>query len=86
MTDADRRWLLGHLDDQAHYVAALTRYARDHASESDVLLRVRDEVFTVRETLDTLEVPHALVSNHDWQRVPSAEHRVGWPTSEDVAG
>jgi hypothetical protein len=28
-----------------------------------VLLRVRDEVFTLRETLGALAVPHALVDN-----------------------
>lgn len=86
MTDAERRWLLDHLDGQARYVATLTRYARDHASEPEVLLRVRDEVFTLRETLDTLEVPDALIDNDGWRRVAAVAHKDGWPSADDVTG
>ena len=62
----DRQWLLQHLAAQARYLAVLAAYAAEHPDEPDVLVRVRDEVFTTRETLDTLGVPHALVSNAAW--------------------
>lgn len=86
MLDADRQWLLDHLDRQARYVALLTRYARDHANEPAVLLRVRDEVFTFRETLDELKVPDALIDNNRWRQVPAPEHKAGWPTAADITG
>jgi hypothetical protein len=82
MRDQDLPWLLRHLDQQARYVASLTAWARDNPTETDVLLRVRDEVFTLRETLDTLEVPHATVDNENWRRVPHAEHRQPWPSAD----
>ena len=46
----DRDWLLRHLADQARYLASLTAWARDNPTEPDVLLRVGDEIFTLRET------------------------------------
>ena len=72
MSRDDREWLLGHLSEQARYLASLTDWARDNPMDSDVLLRVRDEVFTLRETLDTLGVPGAL--------------RPHWPTAESGDG
>ena len=36
--------------------------------DSSTLIAVRDAVFTMRETLDTLDVPHALVTNAEWNR------------------
>ena len=84
MTPQNREWLLQHLDDQARYLAALTGWARDNPADADVLLRVRDEVFTMRETLSTLAVPHAAVSNDDWGRAPHATHRAPWPSADDV--
>jgi hypothetical protein len=62
----DRAWLLSHLDDQARGLAALTHRALRQPDDEQLLLRVRDEVFTIRETLDTLGVPHALSTNADW--------------------
>jgi len=82
---ADRQWLLDHLDGQARYLAALTRHARKHPDDAEVLTAVRDEVFTLRETLETLAVPYAVVSNDDWHTVPSVPHRDGWPTAADLA-
>jgi hypothetical protein len=72
MNSDDRDRLLRHLDDQARYLAALTRYAREHPDDPEVLVRCRDEVFTIRETLDTLPVPHALADNAQWRRVAHA--------------
>jgi hypothetical protein len=83
MTRDDREWLLAHLDEQARYVATLTSFASEHRDDPDVLLRVRDEVFTLRETLDTLAVPHALADNAQWGRVPHASHRSPWPSASD---
>ena len=82
MPDDDLGWLLRHLDEQARYVALLTEWARENPAETAVLLRVRDEVFTLRETLDTLGVPHATLDNDGWRRVPHAEHRQAWPKAD----
>jgi hypothetical protein len=81
--DDDRDGLLRHLDEQARYLASLTTYARGHPYDLDVLLRVRDDVFTLRETLDTLAVPHALADNVQWGQVPHASHRAAWPSASD---
>jgi regulator of sirC expression with transglutaminase-like and TPR domain len=64
----DREWLLDHLNQQVRNLAVLTDWARQHPGDPQQLLRVRDEVFTIRETLDTLGVPHALVTNAEWNR------------------
>ncbi|MCW2997040.1 MAG: hypothetical protein JWN65_589 [Solirubrobacterales bacterium] len=63
---------------------ALTTWARDHPDDVDVLLRVRDEVFTLRETLATLQVPQALTANEEWRRIPHIDHRKQWPTASDA--
>jgi hypothetical protein len=80
----DRPWLLGHLHEQARYLVALTTYARSHREDVDLLVRIRDEVFTLRETLDTLGVPHALVDNATWGQVPYISHRPEWPSASDL--
>lgn len=59
MPTDDRAWLLRHLAEHARYLASLTDWARENATDAGVLLRVRDEVFTLRETLATLGVPNA---------------------------
>lgn len=84
MPTVDRDWLLSHLDEQARYLAALTAWARANPTDSDVLLRVRDEAFTLRETLNTLEVPHALASNQAWRVVPHAAQQAQWPRADDA--
>jgi hypothetical protein len=68
MPQDDRDWLLAHLTQQAGTLVALTDAARRDPGEPDTLTSVRDQVFTIRETLDTLGVPHALVDNADWRR------------------
>jgi hypothetical protein len=68
MPQDDHEWLLAHLSDQVGHLATLVDIARQHPAEPDKLVAVRDEVFTIRETLDTLGVPHALVTNADWNR------------------
>ena len=59
----DRQWLLKHLNDQARDLQTLTAEALRDPEDSSTLNAVRDEVFTMRETLDTLDIPHALVTN-----------------------
>jgi hypothetical protein len=68
MPEHDRDWLLAHLNDQARGLAALADSAHRHPADLDQLVAVRDQVFVMRETLDTLGVAHALVSNADWNR------------------
>jgi hypothetical protein len=66
MSPHNREWLLDHLDDQVRHLAVATDLARRHPGDPEQLLRVRDEVFTIRETLDTLGVPQALATNAEW--------------------
>ena len=56
----DRQWLLKHLNDQARDLQTLTAEALRDPEDSTSC--ARDEVFTMRETLDTLDIPHALVT------------------------
>jgi hypothetical protein len=58
MTD-DRNRLLR----RAGAIPRLPHRIRARPPGRPVLLRVRDEVFTLRETLGALAVPHALVDN-----------------------
>jgi primase-polymerase (primpol)-like protein len=62
----DRQWLVRHLNDQARQLQTLTMEALRDPEDASTLIAVRDEVFTMRETLDTLGVPHALVTNAEW--------------------
>lgn len=73
-----------HLIIQSRYVASLVDWAKEHPDDADVLRCVRDEVFTLRETLDTLGVPGALASNEQWRAMPHAEHRPIWPSASDL--
>lgn len=84
MAPEDRDWLLRHLDHQARYLAALTGWALNNPGDADVLLRARDEVFTLRETLASLKVPDAVVSNGAWNGVAHAEHRPQWPNADQL--
>jgi hypothetical protein len=81
----DRSWLLRHLNDQATYLASLTAWAAENPTDAGVLLRVRDEVFTLRETLDALAVPHVKVDNETWAAMPHAPHDPRWPTAADAS-
>ena len=68
MAIGGREWLLNHLDEQAKEIAAMTRAAREDPSDDSLLLRVRDQLFVMSETLGTLGVPLALSSRDDWRR------------------
>ena len=69
----DRQWLVRHLNDQARHLQTLTLKALRDPEDSSTLIAVRDAVFTMRETLDTLDVPHALVTNAEWNRAIGTE-------------
>jgi hypothetical protein len=74
MTAAYRAWLLNHLVAQAQALARFTEAAAQEPLDSARLILVRDEVFTIRETLETLGVPLATDSNAEWsRRVRSSE-------------
>jgi hypothetical protein len=64
---AERESLIGHLRAQADYLAEMT-VALDESASPEQLAAVRDHVFTIRETLATLDVPLATVTNADWNR------------------
>jgi hypothetical protein len=68
MRSEDLSRLLAHLHDQAQHVTELTVRARSHPDDREHLVAIRDELFTMRETLDTLGVPDALVTNAEWNR------------------
>jgi hypothetical protein len=62
----DRAWLLTHLRDQVSHLAALIDSGGAGAGDELDLIALRDQIFVIRETLDSLAVPHALSSNGDW--------------------
>ena len=64
----NREWLTGHLVEQAALVLRLSQAAASRPDDTSLLLSVRDEVFALRETLDTLEVPLARSSNLEWNK------------------
>jgi len=84
MSPDDRGQLLRHLDQQARFLAALTAWASDNPQDHDILVRARDEVFTLRETLENLEVPYAAVSNSEWNAVPHMGDRPDWPRADQL--
>ena len=61
----------------------LLRFRHAH-EDAGVLLRARDETFTLRETLATLGVPNAIVSNDEWNGTPQADHRPQWPIADQL--
>jgi|tagenome__1003787_1003787.scaffolds.fasta_scaffold19496728_1 hypothetical protein len=63
----ERRWLIEHLRAQANHLTAMVA-AIDESASPEQLAAVRDHVFTIRETLQTLEVPLATVTNAEWNR------------------
>lgn len=49
----DREWLTAHLVKQAAHLLCLSQAAASRPHDASLLLSVRDEVFTVRETRST---------------------------------
>lgn len=69
MDSSERAWLLAHLNDQAATLSRMADEAATHAGPEERLIAIRDQVFVIKETLGTLEVPYALVSRDEWSRV-----------------
>jgi hypothetical protein len=55
-----------HLQDQVSHLVALMDSGGAGAGDELNLIALRDQIFVIRETLDSLAVPHALSSNEDW--------------------
>ena len=70
----DRDWLTAHLMEQAAHLLRLSQAAASRPQDTSLLLGVRDEVFTLRETLDTLGVQLARASNLEWNQATLADH------------
>ena len=64
---SEREGLIAHLQEQVEYLATLASELSDSASAED-LATVRDHIFTIRETLQTMGVPLATVTNAEWHR------------------
>ena len=73
MDPAEERWLLDHLRQQAAGLVDVVNAAACVPATTDRLARVRDALFVMQETLDTLGVPHALASHSAWQAVIGTE-------------
>jgi hypothetical protein len=68
MDASERAWLLTHLHDQATALAKMADEATRDAASEERLIAIRDQVFVIKETLGTLEVPYALASRDEWSR------------------
>ncbi len=78
--------LLAHLEAQAVHLLALTRRAASRPGEVALLTDVRNEVFTLRETLGELGDPLALASNEDWSCESEARDGSAASASRKAAG
>lgn len=68
MDASERAWLLTHLNDQAATLSRMVDEATADAASEQRLIAIRDQVFVIKETLGTLEVPYALASRDEWSR------------------
>ncbi|MFA4928869.1 MAG: hypothetical protein WC558_10155 [Patulibacter sp.] len=68
MDASERAWLLMHLHDQAATLLKMADEAKRDVASEERLIAIRDQVFVIKETLGTLEVPHALASRDEWSR------------------
>jgi hypothetical protein len=67
MDTADQQWLVDHLRQQAAGLVNLVDAAACIPARPDRLAQVRDALFVMQETLDTLGVPYALASHSSWR-------------------
>lgn len=74
MASEERTWLLAHLRDQAATLASMADTAVGSAGSEHDLIAFRDQVFVIKETLLTLDVPGTLLSRDEWSDArPEAE-------------
>ncbi|MDX6730105.1 MAG: hypothetical protein QOC54_53 [Baekduia sp.] len=67
MGSADQQWLFDHLRQQAAGLVNIIDAAASLPPRPDRLAQVRDALFVMQETLDTLGVPYALASHSAWR-------------------
>jgi hypothetical protein len=67
MGSADQQWLVDHLRQQAAGLVDVVDAAACLPARPDRLAQVRDALFVMQETLDTLGVPYALASHSAWR-------------------
>ncbi len=68
MDASEQAWLLRHLEDQATTLSRMANDAAREVASDERLIAIRDQVFAIKETLGTLEVPYALASRDEWSR------------------
>lgn len=73
MDAAEEQWLLDHLRQQAAGLVGMVDGAASMPASSDLLAEVRDALFVMQETLDTLGVPYALASHSAWRKAIGTE-------------
>jgi hypothetical protein len=73
MDSAKQQWLVDHLRQQAAGLVNVVDAAASLPVTADRLAQVRDALFVMQETLDTLGVPHALASHSDWREAIGTE-------------
>jgi hypothetical protein len=73
MDSAEQQWLVDHLRQQAAGLVNVVDAAASLPVTADRLAQVRDALFVMQETLDTLGVPHALASHSDWRETIGTE-------------
>lgn len=80
MASGERTWVLSHLRDQAAALTAMADAAVESGGSDHELIALRDQVFVIKETLGTLDVPGALLSHDEWSdarpdETAESEHR-----------
>ncbi|HET7425531.1 MAG TPA: hypothetical protein VFJ50_00725 [Gemmatimonadales bacterium] len=73
MDSAEEQRLLDHLRKQTAGLVDMVDAAACVPASRDRLARVRDALFVMQETLDTLGVPHALASHSAWREAIGTE-------------
>jgi hypothetical protein len=70
---SQRAALLVHLREQVRHLTDLVDRAKDQPEDGSRLVAVRDETFTIAETLDSLGVRNALASHEEWSEAIGTE-------------
>jgi hypothetical protein len=73
MDSTDQQWLVDHLRQQAAGLVNAVDAAACLPARPDRLAQVRDALFVMQETLDTLGVPYAVASHSAWREAIGTE-------------
>lgn len=68
MNPSERLALVRHLQDQIRFLSKTVEALPALDIDDENLMHARDQVFAIRETLDSLDVPLSTASNSDWNR------------------